>query len=60
MATHRILKDALPDEAKRTILRESLTRYHNELMDEEERLLLQDRIKRLQRRLKLSAELPLA
>ena len=44
----------LDDEAKRTILRETLTRYRNELMDDEERQLLLDRIKRLQRQLRLA------
>jgi hypothetical protein len=53
MATHRILKDATGDEVRRTILRESLARYRNELMDDEERMLLVDRIKRLCRELKL-------
>jgi hypothetical protein len=46
-------KIALTDEVKRTILRESLTRYCNELMDDEERQLLRDRILRLRRQLKL-------
>ena len=46
-------KNALPDEVKRTILRESLTRYGRELMDDEERLLLLDRIRRLRRKLDL-------
>jgi len=54
MARHRILKNATRDEVRRTILRESLTRYRNELMDDEERMLLWDRILRLRRRLKLA------
>jgi len=37
------------DEVKRTVLRECLNRYRNELMDDEERQYLQDRIKRLRR-----------
>ena len=53
MATRRILRNALTDEAKRTILRESLDRYRNELLGDEERQLLQDRIGRLRRTLKL-------
>ena len=53
MATQRILKNALTDEAKRTVLRESLTRYRSELMDNEERQLLLDRIKRIRRQLRL-------
>jgi hypothetical protein len=50
----RILRRVLSDEAKLTILRESLARYRNELMDDEERMLLLDRIKRLRRELKLA------
>jgi hypothetical protein len=47
MARHRILRQGLRDEARRTILREAEHRYRNELMDDEERQLLLDRIKRL-------------
>ena len=47
MATQRILQQGLRDEVKRTILREAEARYRNELMDDEERMLLLDRIKRL-------------
>ena len=54
MTTQRILRNAVPDEAKRTILRESLIRYRNEILDDEERMLLQDRINRLRRSLKLA------
>jgi len=50
MDSRRILRRALSDEAKRTILRESFTRYRN-LMDDEERQLLLDRIQRLRRAL---------
>jgi len=53
MARHRILRRALSDEAKRTILRESETRYRHEMMDDEERMLLLDRIRRIRRELKL-------
>ena len=53
MAKQRILQDAVSDEVRRTILRESLNRYCNELSGDEERMLLQDRIKRLRRQLKL-------
>jgi hypothetical protein len=49
----RILRRALSDEAKRTILRESLACYRNELMDDEERMLLLDRIRRIRRQLRL-------
>ena len=53
MSNTRIMQNVLPDEVKRTILRESLARYRNELLDDEERMLLLDRIKRLRRQLKL-------
>ena len=53
MATHRILKNALTDEVKRMILRESLDRYRNELIDDEERQTLLGRIRRLRRQLQL-------
>ena len=49
----RILRNAVRDEFRRTILRESLTRYRNELMDDEERMLLLDRIRRIRRQLRL-------
>jgi hypothetical protein len=53
-----VIKETLPDrhlndEAKRTILREAVERFENELMDGEERLVLLDRIKRIRRRLGL-------
>ena len=54
MSTRRILQDALPNEVKRTILRESLTRYRNELMSLDERELLWSRIVRLRRELGLA------
>jgi hypothetical protein len=47
-------KNTLTDEVKRTILRESLTRFRNELLDDEERMLLLDRIRRLRRQLRLA------
>ena len=49
MAETRILRQAVRDETRRTILREAVARYRNELMDDEERQLLFDRIKRLRR-----------
>jgi hypothetical protein len=49
MAEHRILRRGLRDEAKRTILREATQRFNHELLDDEERQLLLDRIKRLRR-----------
>jgi hypothetical protein len=51
MAKERILQDAVPNEVWRTILREAEDRYRNELMTDEERMLLLDRIKRLCRTL---------
>ena len=53
MAKPRIQKTALTDEVRRTTLREAESRYLNELLDDEERMLLLDRIKRLRRELKL-------
>jgi hypothetical protein len=47
MARHRILRGAVRDEVRRTILREAEERYRNELLDDEERQLLRDRIRRL-------------
>ena len=41
----------LRDEVLRTILRESKARFNHELLDDEERQLLLDRIRRLRRRL---------
>jgi hypothetical protein len=52
MARRSVLQDAVPNEVRRMVLRESLTRYRNELMDDEERMLLWDRIQRIQRQLK--------
>jgi hypothetical protein len=49
MAPHRILREEKKREVKRTILREAESRYRNEMMDDEERQLLLDRIKRLRR-----------
>jgi hypothetical protein len=53
MAKERILQNAVLDEVRRTTLREAEDRYLNELLDDEERMLLLDRIKRLRRELKL-------
>jgi hypothetical protein len=49
----RIQRNALTDEVWRTTLREAESRYLNELLNDEERMLLLDRIKRLRRQLKL-------
>ena len=53
MAKERILQNAVSNEVRRRILRESLNRYRKELMDDEERQLLLDRIKCLSRELGL-------
>ena len=51
MAKKSLLENALSDEARRTVLREAEDRYRNELMTDEERQLLLDRIRRLRRTL---------
>jgi hypothetical protein len=51
VSKERILRQGLRDEVKRTILREAESRYRNELMGDEERQLLLDRIKRLRKAL---------
>jgi hypothetical protein len=45
------LAEECRDERRRTNLREAEDRYRNEIMDDEERMLLLDRIKRLRRKL---------
>ena len=45
------LAEECRDQRRRTILREAEDRYRNELMSDEERQLLLDRIKRLRRTL---------
>lgn len=47
------LQKAERDEVKRTILREAVERYRHELLPDEERMLLLDRIKRLKKSLGL-------
>jgi hypothetical protein len=51
MSPHRILRQEKKREVKRTILREAESRYLHELMGDEERQLLLDRIKRLRKAL---------
>ena len=51
VSTKRILDRGLRDETRRTILREATQRFNNELMDDEERQFLLDRIKRLRKAL---------
>jgi DNA-directed RNA polymerase sigma subunit (sigma70/sigma32) len=46
---HRILQQGVKDEAKRTVLREAQSRYLHELLDDEERQVLRDRVLRLRR-----------
>jgi hypothetical protein len=53
MDSETIQRNAYRDEFQRTILREAENRYNHELMDEEERMLFLDRIKRLRRKLGL-------
>ena len=51
MAKKRILQDSVSYEMWKNILREAEDRYRNELMDDEERILLLGRIRRLRRML---------
>ena len=51
MAKERILQSAVSNEVRRTVLREAEDHYRNELMSDEERQLLLDRIKHLRRQL---------
>jgi hypothetical protein len=59
MAEHRILRQETKREIRRTVLREATQRFNNELMDDEERQLLLDRIKRLRRGILAGAPVPL-
>jgi hypothetical protein len=54
MAVKSVLQDAVPNEVLRTILREATQRFNHKLMDDEERLMLLDRIKRIRRQLRLA------
>ena len=49
------MERAIRAEACRTSLREGTQRFNHELMDDEERMLLLDRIKRLSRQLELAS-----
>ena len=51
VSSTRILRQGLRDETRRTILREAEARYRNELLEDEERQLLLDRIRRLRKAL---------
>jgi len=54
MAKQSLLENSLTDEARRAVLREATRRFNNELLDDEERQELLDRIKRLRRQLRLA------
>jgi hypothetical protein len=54
MARRSVLQDAVPNEVRRAILREAEARFNHELLDDEERQLLLDRIRRLRQQLKLA------
>jgi len=54
MAVKSLLENSLTDETRRTVLREAKERFRNELMGDEERQLLLDRIQRLRRQLGLA------
>jgi hypothetical protein len=51
MTKQRILQTAVPNEVRSSVLREAEQRYRNELLDDDERQLLLDRIQRLRRKL---------
>jgi hypothetical protein len=53
MATTSILLDTVRDELQRTVQREAEERYRQELLGDDERRMLWDRILRLRRELKL-------
>jgi hypothetical protein len=48
-----LLRKGLSDEVRRVVLKEAEERYRHELMGEEERLLVAERIRRLRRELGL-------
>jgi hypothetical protein len=50
MTKQRILHNAVPNEVRRTVLREAEQRYRNELLDDGERQLLLDLIQQLRRK----------
>ena len=54
MAKRSVLQDAVPNEVRRIVLREVEERYQNELMSDEERQLLLDRIRRIRKQLGLA------
>jgi hypothetical protein len=54
VSEHRILRQAHRDDVTLTILREAVERYKHELMDDDKRMMLEQRIKALPRQLRLS------
>ena len=55
MARQRTLRESQRDEVRRTVLREAEERYRRELMGDEERQLLRDRVLKLRRDLRVEA-----
>jgi len=54
MVWRRIAETAKKDELRRSVLREAEARYRHELLDDSERMQLQDRILQLRRELRLA------
>jgi hypothetical protein len=52
MVRQKILRGAVRDEVRRTVLREAVERFNHELLADEERQLLLDRIRRLRKQVK--------
>ena len=55
MTTSSVLRDAAANEVLRTILREATQRFNHEILDDEERQHLLDRIRWLRRSLGIEA-----
>jgi hypothetical protein len=53
MSTHRILREGLKDEVRRKVVKEAEERYRHQLMPDEERQVVRDRVLRLRRELGL-------
>jgi hypothetical protein len=51
---HQIIRNEIRSETFRTVLREAEVRFDHELLGDEERQLLLDRIKRIRRQLRLA------
>jgi hypothetical protein len=54
MARRSVLQGSVPNEVRRIILREAEERYRSELLPDEERQLLLDRIRRIRKQLGLA------